>query len=274
MKNKNKIFIYIFLLMMSIVFVFPFYFMIISATNASVDVTSGSLLPGKELLNNLKNLFEQTDMVTALKNSAIIAVSQTVLALIISSIAGYAFEVYRSKWTDIVFNIILMSMMIPFAALMIPLFKFFGRLSTINSMIGFNTYASAYLPYIATAFLIFYFRQNTKMFQQELLEAGRIDGLSEIGLFFRIYMPTMKNTYAAAAIITFMNAWNNYLWPLVTLQTNEMRTVPLLLSNLGSSYAPDYGLMMIAILIATIPTLIIFFVLQKYFVAGMLGAVK
>lgn len=141
-------------------------------------------------------------------------------------------------------------------------------------MIGFNTYASAYLPYIATAFLIFYFRQNTKMFQQELLEAGRIDGLSEIGLFFRIYMPTMKNTYAAAAIITFMNAWNNYLWPLVTLQTNEMRTVPLLLSNLGSSYAPDYGLMMIAILIATIPTLIIFFVLQKYFVAGMLGAVK
>ncbi|MGY3814976.1 MULTISPECIES: carbohydrate ABC transporter permease [Globicatella] len=274
MKNKNNIFIYIFLLMMSIVFVFPFYFMIISATNASVDVTSGSLLPGKELLNNLKNVFEQTDMVTALKNSAIIAVSQTVLALIISSIAGYAFEVYRSKWTDIVFNIILMSMMIPFAALMIPLFKFFGRLSTINPMIGFNTYASAYLPYIATAFLIFYFRQNTKMFQQELLEAGRIDGLSEIGLFFRIYMPTMKNTYAAAAIITFMNAWNNYLWPLVTLQTNEMRTVPLLLSNLGSSYAPDYGLMMIAILIATIPTLIIFFVLQKYFVAGMLGAVK
>ncbi|NLJ18989.1 carbohydrate ABC transporter permease [Globicatella sulfidifaciens] len=274
MKNKNNIFIYIFLLMMSIVFVFPFYFMIISATNASVDVTSGSLLPGKELLNNLKNVFEQTDMVTALKNSAIIAVSQTVLALIISSIAGYAFEVYRSKWTDIVFNIILMSMMIPFAALMIPLFKFFGRLSTINPMIGFNTYASAYLPYIATAFLIFYFRQNTKMFQQELLEAGRIDGLSEIGLFFRIYMPTMKNTYAAAAIITFMNAWNNYLWPLVTLQTNEMRTVPLLLSNLGSSYSPDYGLMMIAILIATIPTLIIFFVLQKYFVAGMLGAVK
>ncbi len=274
MKNKNNIFIYIFLLMMSIVFVFPFYFMIISATNASVDVTSGSLLPGKELLNNLKNVFEQTDMVTALKNSAIIAVSQTVLALIISSIAGYAFEVYRSKWTDIVFNIILMSMMIPFAALMIPLFKFFGRLSTINPMIGFNTYASAYLPYIATAFLIFYFRQNTKMFQQELLEAGRIDGLSEIGLFFRIFMPTMKNTYAAAAIITFMNAWNNYLWPLVTLQTNEMRTVPLLLSNLGSSYAPDYGLMMIAILIATIPTLIIFFVLQKYFVAGMLGAVK
>lgn len=274
MKNSNKIFIYLFLIIMSMVFVFPFYFMIVSATNASVDVTSGSLLPGKELLNNLKKVFEQTDMLTSLKNSAIIAFSQTFLALLISSIAGYAFEIYRTKWTDIIFNIVLMSMMIPFAALMIPLFRFFGRLSAVNPMIGFNTYASAYLPFIATAFLIFYFRQNTKMFQQELLEAGRIDGLSEIGLFFRIYMPTMKNTYAAAAIITFMSAWNNYLWPLVTLQTNEMRTVPLLLSNLGSSYSPDYGLMMVAILIATIPTLTIFFVLQKYFVAGMLGAVK
>lgn len=81
-------------------------------------------------------------------------------------------------------------------------------------------------------------------------------------------------TVSAAAIITFMSAWNNYLWPLVALQSNEMKTVPLLLSNLGSSYAPDFGLMMTAILIATIPTLIIFFVLQKYFVAGMLGAVK
>lgn len=273
MKN-NKLFLYIFLILMSIVFAFPFYFMIISATNASVDVTKGSLLPGKYLIENINNLFSQTDMINALKNSAIVAISQTFLALLISSIAGYAFEVYRSKATDRVFNIILMSMMIPFAALMIPLFRLFGQMSAVSPVIGFNTYASAYLPYIATAFLIFYFRQNTKMFQQELLEAGRIDGLSEIGLFLRIYVPTMKNTYAAAAIITFMSAWNNYLWPLVALQTNDMKTVPLLLSNLGSSYSPDYGLMMIAILIATIPTLVIFFVLQKYFVAGMLGAVK
>ncbi|MBR7927627.1 carbohydrate ABC transporter permease [Aerococcaceae bacterium zg-ZUI334] len=272
--KKNNLFTYIFLILMSIVFAFPFYFMIVSATNASVDVTKGSLLPGNQLIENFKNLLSQTDMLVALKNSAIIALSQTVLALLISSIAGYAFEIYRSKATDFIFNVILTSMMIPFAALMIPLFRLFGKFSAIHPAIGFNSYASAYLPYIATAFLIFYFRQNTKMFQQELLEAGRIDGLSEIGLFIKIYIPTMKNTYAAAAIITFMSAWNNYLWPLVSLQTNEVKTVPLLLSNLGSSYAPDFGLMMIAILVATIPTIAIFFILQKYFVAGMLGAVK
>lgn len=272
--KRNNWTTYLFLIVMSVIFAFPFYFMIVSSTNASVDVTSGKLLPGSALFDNLSNLFKQTDMIQALKNSAIVAVSQTILALLISSIAGYAFEIYKTKWTDRIFNFILASMMIPFAALMIPLFRLFGRMSAISPVIGFNTFPSAFLPYVATAFLIFYFRQNTKMFQQELLEAGRIDGLSELGLFLRIYLPTMKNTYAAAAIITFMSAWNNYLWPLVALQTNDTRTVPLLLSNLGSAYAPDYGLMMAAILVATIPTLVIFFVLQKYFVAGMLGAVK
>lgn len=272
--NKYQIFTYIFLVLMSIVFAFPFYFMLISATNSSVEVTSGKLMLGNHLVENLKNLFYQTDMVRALINSAIIAISQTILSLLISSAAGYAFEIYRNKWTDKIFNIILLSMMIPFATLMIPLFRLFGKLTALNPLIGFNSYASAILPYLSTAFLIFYFRQNTKMFQKELLDAGRIDGLSEVNLFIKIYCPTMKNTYAAAAIITFMSSWNNYLWPLVVLQTNEMRTVPLLLSNLGSGYAPDYGLMMTAILIATIPTLVIFFVLQKYFVAGMLGAVK
>lgn len=272
--NKYQIFTYIFLVLMSIVFAFPFYFMLISATNSSVEVTSGKLTLGNHLIENLKNLFYQTDMIRALINSAIIAVSQTILSLLISSLAGYAFEIYRNKWTNRIFNIILLSMMIPFATLMIPLFRLFGKLTAFNQLIGFNSYLAAIFPYLSTAFLIFYFRQNTKMFQKELLDAGRIDGLSEVSLFIKIYCPTMKNTYAAAAIITFMSSWNNYLWPLVVLQTNEMRTVPLLLSNLGSSYAPDYGLMMTAILIATIPTLVIFFVLQKYFVAGMLGAVK
>ena len=87
-------------------------------------------------------------------------------------------------------------------------------------------------------------------------------------------MPTMKNTYAAAGIIVFMSSWNNYLWPLIVLQTPDKQTVPLLISNLGSSYSPDFGLMMTAISIATLPTIAIFFILQRHFVAGMLGSVK
>lgn len=265
---------YIFLILMSIIFVFPFYFLVVSATNSSIDVTNGRMLPGGELFTNLKNIFSQTDMTNALKNSTVVALFQTVLALLIGSAAGYGFEVYRSKGKDIVFNIILLSMMVPFAAIMIPLFRLFGKMSMISSLVGINSYASIFLPYIATAFLIFYFRQNTKMFPKELLEAGRIDGVSEAGLFFKIYMPTMKTTYAAAAIITFMNSWNNYLWPLVVVQSTEKQTVPLLISQLGSSYSPDFGMIMAAVLVATVPTLVIFFVLQKQFVAGMLGANK
>lgn len=272
-RNKN-IATYIFLVVMSIVFAFPFYFLLVSATNSSIDVTNGRMLPGVQLLTNLKNIFSQTEMLNAMKNSTIVALFQTTLALLLGSAAGYGFEVYRSKGKDIIFNIILLSMMVPFAAIMIPLFRLFGKMSSLSPLIGINSYASVFLPYIATAFLVFYFRQNTKMFSKDLLEAGRIDGLSEIGLFFKIYMPTMKTTYAAAAIITFMNSWNNYLWPLVVVQSTEKQTVPLLISQLGSSYSPDFGMIMAAVLVATIPTLVIFFVLQKHFVAGMLGASK
>jgi lactose/L-arabinose transport system permease protein len=130
------------------------------------------------------------------------------------------------------------------------------------------------LPTFTTAFLIFFFRQSSKMFPRELLEAGRIDGLSELGLFFKIYMPTMKTTYSAAAIITFMSSWNNYLWPLIVLQTPEKRTIPLLISNLGSSYSPDFGVIMAAVVISTLPTALVFFLMQKQFVAGMVGSVK
>lgn len=101
-----------------------------------------------------------------------------------------------------------------------------------------------------------------------------MDGLSELVLFFRIYMPTMKTTYAAAAIITFINSWNSYLWPLITLQSPEKQTFPLMISVIGATNNPDYGLMMLAIVIAILPTMVVFFSLQKYFVAGMLGSVK
>ncbi len=102
----------------------------------------------------------------------------------------------------------------------------------------------------------------------------RIDGLSELGVFFRIFMPSMKTTYAAAAIITFMNSWNNYLWPLVVLQSPGKQTIPLLISNLGSGYSPDFGVIMMAIVIGTLPTALVFFLMQKHFVAGMMGSVK
>lgn len=274
MKILKQIGIYTFLGIATIISIFPFFWMVVSATNSSVDVTAGRLLPGTYLFENFSQLLESTELLTAFYNSSKIAVVTTLLALFISSLAGYGFEVYRSKAKDRVFNILLASMMIPFAALMVPLFRMFATVSNHVSFMGLDTHIAIILPTMTTAFLIFFFRQSTKMFPRDILEAGRMDGLSELGIFIKIYMPTMKTTYAAAAIITFMSSWNNYLWPLVVIQSPNKQTLPLLISNLGSSYAPDYGVIMLAIVLATLPVAIIFFILQKHFVAGMMGSVK
>ncbi|BFH61036.1 carbohydrate ABC transporter permease [Paenibacillus azoreducens] len=274
MKKAKRIFTYGFLGVASFISIFPFLWMVVSATNKSVEVTKGRLLPGTYLIQNFKHLLESTDLGTALSNSAKISVITTVLAILIASLAGYGFEIFRSKAKDVVFNILLLSMMIPFAALMVPLYRMFANVSDAAPFFGIDSKVAVMLPTITTAFLIFFFRQSSKMFPKDMVEAGRIDGLSEFGIFVKIFMPTMKTTYAAAAIITFMSSWNNYLWPLIVLQSPEQKTIPLLISNLGSGYAPDYGLIMLAIVIATLPTALVFFLMQKHFVAGMMGSVK
>lgn len=268
---------YIILSVLAIVSIFPFFWMVVASTNKSVDVTKGTLVPGTYLLENLRHLLESDlQYLSAFKNSIVIAVVTTALAMIVSSAAGYAFEVFKSKGRDRVFSIVLLSMMVPFAALMVPLFRLFSKFNKIPVLkwIGLNTTGSVVIIAIATAFLIFFFRQNTKTFTKELIEAARIDGVGEFGIFTKIYMPTMKSTYAAAVVVTFMTSWNNYLWPLIALQSEDKRTLPLVISALGSSYTPDYGMMMTAVVIATLPTALIFFLMQKQFVAGMTGSVK
>ena len=280
MSKRTKIanaFQYVILTVLTIISVFPFFWMLIAMTNKSVDITKGTLLPGTYFFENVKNLLaSDLNFLGAFKNSLIVAVVTTVLAMIVSSAAGYAFVVYRSKARERVFNFILLSMMVPFAAMMMPLFRMFSKFNSIPGLkiIGLNSYGSVVIIAVATAFLIFFFRQNTKTFPRELIEAARIDGLGELGIFTRIYMPTMKSVYAAAVVVTFMNSWNNYLWPLIALQSEDKRTLPLILSAMGSSYTPDYGMMMTAVVISTLPTAILFFVMQKQFVAGMTGSVK
>ena len=274
MTKLTRIGMYLFLICAVVVMIFPFYWMIISSTNPTVLVTQGHMLPGDYLIKNWNSLLNQADIFPAFWNSIKISVISTLLAVFVGSLAGYGFVVYRSKGKDVVFSIILLSMMIPFAAIMIPLFRMFGKLSEFVPIIGIDTSAAVILPSIASAFLIFFFRQSTKMFPKELLEAGRIDGLNEFGIFARIYFPTMRSTFAAAAIITFMSSWNNYMWPLVVLQSPKNMTLPLLISSIGSAYFPDYAVMMLLIVLATIPTGVIFFVMQKQFVQGMIGSVK
>lgn len=279
MTTKDKLLTvlkYVLLTFLAVISIFPFLFMIMGMTSTSENIIAGKMEFGGQLFTNLSNLFNNNlGFGEAIKNSAIIAGITTVVALLISSAAGYGFEVYKSKARNRLFNILLLSMMVPFAALMIPLFKMFSALSgTAFGWMGIDTFFSVIIISVSTAFLIFFFRQNVKSFPKDMVEAARVDGVSEIGIFFKVFMPSISTTYAAAAIITFMNSWNAYMWPLITLQTPDKRTIPLVLSAMGASYTPDYGMIMCAIVLATIPTALIFFLMQKQFVAGMIGSVK
>lgn len=259
---------YVFLSVAAIVSVFPLLWMFISATNTSVDVLGGRLLPGSHLIENYKSLVARADVGRALWNSFKNAGVATVCSLFVCSIAGYGFEIYHDRGKDFLMRILLMSIMIPFAAIMIPLFMLVGQLNLLD------TTAAFVLPTVSTAVLIFLFRQSARYFPQEIIEAARLEGMGEIGIFFRMYVPVMRSTYATAAIITFMAAWNNYLWPLIIMQQPESRTMPLLLSNLIAGYVTDYGMLMLAVSISVLPTIVIFLLLQRSFAEGIVMSAK
>ena len=264
---------YIFLILFSAFSIFPLFWMVTAATNTTVDVSQGRLWFGMFSAENFKTLldgmpFFESKLWSAMRNSFVFAAVQTVLSLLICSLAGFGFELYHDKAKDALFGVLLMAMMIPGVATMIPLFTMMSKMKLLSSVWGFI------LPSIATPFLIMMFRQNSRNFPIALLDAARLDGLSEIGIFFRIYMPVMKSTYAAAAVITFMNAWNAYLWPRVVLKAPESQTMPLYIANLAGGYTIDYGALMMSVLLCSLPTVIIFFILQKQFAEGITGAVK
>ncbi len=260
--------VYVLLSIAAFVSVFPFFWMIVGATNKSADIIRGKNTFGTELFNNAATFFTQVDALRVFLNSAFIAVVATALTLLISSLAGYGFEMFRSRIRERIFALLLLLLSIPFAAMMVPLFVMFSQAKLVN------TYTAVILPTVASIFIIFYFRQATKAFPSELRDAAKIDGLKEWQIFLFVYMPVMRSTYAAATIIIFMANWNNYLWPLIVLQTAENKTITLIVSALTSAYTPDYGMILFGTVLATLPTLVIFFLLQRRFVEGMLGAVK
>ena len=240
---------YVILILASFLSAFPLYYMICGATNTSIDIVRGRLLPGTHLLENFQTLIATQNLGRAMFNSFRNAIIITVVALLVCSIAGYGFEIYHDKGKDILMSILLLAMMLPFVAIMIP-------------------------PSISTPFLIMRFRQAARSFPHDIIEASRLEGLSEIKIFFTMFLPIMKSTYGAAMTVTFMNAWNNYLWPTIILQDKNQVTMPMLVANLKSGYSVDYGMLMLGVLICTLPTAVIFLCLQKSFANGIAGAVK
>ena len=268
MRKLGYLIRHILLIIISFVSIFPFLWMIISITNDSKDITMGKLSFGHSLIDNIRTAFSMADLGGAFLNSLELAVIITVASILICSLAGYAFVVFPSRGKEILFMVLIASMMVPFAARIIPMFRMFSQLKLLNS------YLCIILPAIGAPFLIFFFKQNTHAFPYETIQAARVDGCREYQIFFRIFIPMMKSTYAAAAIFAFMASWNNYMWPLIALQSNEKFTLPLTVANLAAGFNPDYGVIMVGIIVSTLPTILVFFLLQKQFVEGILGSVK
>ena len=246
----------------------PLYWMVSASTNKSVDVSKGVLSFGSHLGENFKNLLANQDVWAALVNSFKYAILLTIVSMVICSLAGYGFEIYHDKAKDAVMDVILLAMMVPSITILVPLFQMVAKMKMLNSALGFI------LPTVSTPFLIMMFRQSARSFPHDIIEAARLDGLSEIRIFFQMFIPTMKSTYAAAMTITFMNAWNSYMWPKVIMTESKSMTMPMVVANLTEGYVTDYGMLMLAVLICTLPTALVFFILQKSFAEGITGAVK
>ena len=268
-KYLKRFLIYLILSIAAFVSIFPCYWMFAGATNTSKDISGGRVLPGTYLMENLQKLFEDYPVWAGLMNSIKIALLSVVLSLIVTSLAAYGFEKFRTRNSEKTYIIFLIGMMIPQTSLVIPLYKMMANMGLVN------THTSIILPAVGSIFLMFFFRQNFKSFPNEMIESARIDGAGELRIFFRIVFPSMRATFAAAAIYAFMNSWNAYMWPMISLSSESKKTLILMVSKIASSsYVADYGVQMVGLAIATLPMMIVFLFLQNSFVDGLAGSVK
>ena len=202
-------------------------------------------------------------------NSVFIATASTLLTLFFCSLGGYAFAKYEFKGKAVLFGILLASMMIPFQVLLVPLF---GLMSDIGWL---NSYKAIIIPFSVGAFGIFLMRQFIVTIPSELIDAARIDGCSEFGIYYRIVLPIIKPALGALTIYSFLSSWNGYLWPLIVLRDEAKYTLPIGLANLIGIYRQDYGMLMAGTFLSLLPIIILFLAMQREFIQGItLGSVK
>jgi lactose/L-arabinose transport system permease protein len=266
--SLSSILIDIILVIGAFISIFPFFWMIVGMTLNPNDVVRGVLIPGKEFVLNWEKVNKTYTVFTFFLNSTIIAVSTVVFGLAVNSLAAFGFEKYKSKIRDQIFNILLVSMIIPQMAIVIPLFRQFAFFKLLD------THAAIIIPSVMSVFIVFFLRQNFKMFPTEIMEAARVDGAGELGIFLRIVVPSMKATFASASIYIFLAQWNAYLWPLMTILSDAKKTLPIAMSSMMRAYTIEYGALMIVVCISTFPILALFLAMQRQFVAGLLGSVK
>ena len=227
------------------------------------------LLPQVPTLQNYVDLFTRLNLARYLLNSTLVAVSATLISLIINSMAGYAFAKLRFAGRERVFHVLLAALVIPGQVGMLPLFLLLRAMGLVNTMVG------VVVPFMAGIFGIFMIRQYALSIPDDLLDAARVDGAGEYRIFWNIVVPVIQPILVTLAVFTFLSAWNDFMWPLIVLSDDAKYTLPVALASLSGEHVQDTGLMMAGSVLTVLPVVVLFIVLQRAYIRGvMMGSVK
>lgn len=227
------------------------------------------LLPSAPTIAHYRDLFARMNFGRTFLNSTIISVGTTLISLLLNSMAGYAFAKLRWPGRDRLFGLLVAAMAIPLQVGMLPLFLFLKSVHLVNS------YWGVMLPSLATIFGIFLIRQFMMGIPDDVIDAARLDGASEWKIYWKIIMPLSAPVLVTLAIFQFMSIWNDFMWPLIVLTDESKYTLPVAIANLVGEHVADVELMMAGSVLTVLPVLILFLVLQRYYIQGlMVGSVK
>lgn len=270
-RTLQQIALYAALLLLAAVAAFPLLWMLSASLMPQGEASTfpPPLLPSRATFEHYAALFARAEMGRYLFNSFFLATTVTLLALLFNSMAGYAFAKLRFRGRERLFQTLLGALVIPAQVAMLPLFLMMRALGLVN------TYGGVIVPAAASIFGIFLIRQFALSIPDSLLEAARIDGASELRIYWSVALPLMKPILVTLAIFTFMGVWNDFMWPLIVLTDDEMYTLPVALATLSRERVQDNELMMAGAVVTVLPVLVVFLALQRYYIQGiMMGSIK
>ncbi len=257
--------------LLSVVILLPFFWMLSTAFKdyGAIMALPIQWIPQNPTFKNFTDLFSKEGMTVSMFNSLVVSTSSVAVTIISSSMAAFAFAKLDFKGKNVIFLVYLATMMIPSQVLFIPLYLLMGELKLVDSL------GALVLPSVFKVFAVFMLRQRMMTIPNVYLEAPAIDGAGIFTVFLQIICPMCKSSLATLAIICFMDAWNDYLLPLVMLTTKTKFTLPIILSSLNGQYKSEYNLLMAGALVSMLPILVVYALAQKYFAAGLqVGGVK
>jgi multiple sugar transport system permease protein len=261
----------ILLVVAAAVAVIPVVWTVLSSlkSNDTIFAVPMRWLPDSLHWNNYIDAFEVAPFGRYFLNSAIVAASVTATTVFFGAMAGYGFSKFRFPGRDLVFGLILVTFMIPFPVIMIPLFVLVRNFGWVN------TYWGLIIPGALTGFAVFMMRQFIQAIPGELIDAARIDGAGELRIFLTMVLPLARPALATLGILTFLESWNNLLWPLIVIQSDEMETIPLGLTKFSTLYSSNYVQMLAMAVIASLPVLVVFVIGRRQIINSlMLSGIK